>query len=76
MTEPRRLGLELEVGDSRRPLVRGCVDWTARRAHLAGRLAAILAALLSDGWLTRRREDRALRVTERGEDRLAALGIA
>ncbi|MDQ2689250.1 MAG: helix-turn-helix domain-containing protein [Chloroflexota bacterium] len=71
------LGLDLEVGDSRRPLVRGCTDWTARRPHLAGRLgAAILTALLSDGWLARRREDRALRVTERGEDRLAALGIA
>jgi DNA-binding transcriptional ArsR family regulator len=71
------LGLSLEVRESPRPLVRGCADWTARRAHLAGRLgAAMLSALLADGWLTRRRDDRALRVTARGEERFAALGIA
>lgn len=71
------LGVDLEVGSSRRPLVRGCVDWTARRAHLAGRLgAAVLTALIADGWVERRRHDRALRVTSRGADRFAALGIA
>jgi hypothetical protein len=36
----------------------------------------MLSALLADGWLTRRRDDRALRVTARGEERFAALGIA
>lgn len=71
------LGLPLVVVDSPRPLVRGCVDWTARRPHLAGRLgAAVLAAMLHEGWLARRREDRALRITEHGVERLAALGMA
>src|SRR5690606_16251746 len=31
------LGLPLTVVDSPRPLVRGCLDWTARRPHAAGR---------------------------------------
>lgn len=71
------LDLALEVSESSRPLVRGCSDWTARRPHLAGRLgAAVLTALLADGWLVRRREDRALKLTARGEERLAELGIA
>jgi len=71
------LSLPLQVAGSSRPLVRGCSDWTARRPHLAGRLgAAILSALLSEGWLARRRQDRALTVTERGQERFAALGLA
>lgn len=73
----QELGLACQVSQSSRPLVRGCADWTARRAHLAGRLgAAIFSALLAEGWLARRREDRALTITERGEDRFAALDIA
>lgn len=73
----QELGLALEVSQSSRPLVRGCADWTARRAHVAGRLgAAILAALLAEGWLARRRADRALTITPRGEERFAALDIA
>lgn len=70
------LSLPLQVSGSSRPLVRGCPDWTARRPHLAGRLgAAILSSLLSERWLTRRRHDRALKVTERGQERFAALDI-
>ena len=73
----RELGLTLQVSESARPLVRGCADWTARRAHLAGRLgAAVLSALLAEGWLARRREDRALSVTSRGAQRFAALDVA
>lgn len=73
----RELGLTLQVRESSRPLVRGCADWTARRAHLAGRLgAAVLSALLAEGWLARRREDRALSVTPRGAECFGALDIA
>src|SRR5690606_33490084 len=65
-----------QVSRSSRTLVRGCPDWTARRPHLAGRLgAAILSSLLSERWPTRRRHDRALKVTERGQERFAALDI-
>ncbi|WP_300265551.1 metalloregulator ArsR/SmtB family transcription factor [Microbacterium sp.] len=70
------LRLRLQISESSRPLVRGCPDWTARRPHLAGRLgAAILSALLSEDWLARRRHDRALRVTDRGQERFAALDL-
>jgi len=72
----RGLGLALTLAESPRPLVRGCTDWTARRSHLAGRLgAAILTALLTEGWLTRRRDDRSLRITPRGEEGFALFGI-
>lgn len=70
------LGLPLTVSDSARPLVRGCADWTARRPHLAGRLGtAVLTAMLADGWLVRRSEDRALRITSHGAERLESLDI-
>ncbi|AEH09020.1 MULTISPECIES: ArsR/SmtB family transcription factor [Protofrankia] len=50
------------------PVARGCLDWTEQQPHLAGRLGtAILAALLSKGWLLRRRHDRALDLTDEGE---------
>lgn len=70
------LGLELVVTDSSRPFVRGCLDWTERRPHVAGRLgAALLAAMLTDGWLSRRREDRSLRITPLGAARLDELRL-
>jgi DNA-binding transcriptional ArsR family regulator len=62
---------------TRRTFARPCLDWTERREHLAGSLAAALARALVDGpepWFVRRADDhRGLRVTERGRDRLADL---
>ena len=50
----------------RRPLARACTDWTERRPHLAGALgAALLTAMLDQGWLKRRPDGRALNVTAR-----------
>ncbi|HLT84014.1 MAG TPA: helix-turn-helix domain-containing protein [Phototrophicaceae bacterium] len=70
----RALGLRLDLAESARPLVRPCLDWTERRPHLAGRLGrAVLDAMLADGWVQRRRHDRALKVTPRGRDRLSAV---
>ncbi|MGF2949000.1 ArsR/SmtB family transcription factor [Microbacterium alcoholitolerans] len=70
------LGLELAVADSSRPFVRGCLDWTARRPHVAGRLgAAVLEAMLTGGWVARRRDDRALRITPLGAQRLDELRL-
>lgn len=56
----------------RRPLARGCVDWTVRRHHLAGALGAALTGRMFElGWIRRHREkDRALVVTETGADGL------
>jgi hypothetical protein len=53
-------------------MTRTCIDWTERRPHLAGALgAALLEAMLDQGWLKRRPDGRALNVTVRGRDALA-----
>jgi len=52
---------------SQRPPIRTCADWTERRPHVAGALgAALLARALADGWVTRTRTDRSLRITDAG----------
>lgn len=68
--------VELDAG-SRRPAVRGCLDWTERRPHIAGRLGThLLERLLAEGWVVRRSGDRSLRVTEAGDRMFAALARA
>ncbi|WP_432930791.1 ArsR/SmtB family transcription factor [Microbispora sp. CA-135349] len=61
------------LAQDRRPLVRGCVDWTARRHHLAGALGAELTARMFDrGWIRRRRpRERVLVLTDAGVHGLA-----
>lgn len=56
------------VRAGRRPLVRGCVDWTVRRHHLAGALGAALAHRMFDlEWIQRRRDrERAIGLTPDG----------
>jgi DNA-binding transcriptional ArsR family regulator len=65
---------------ARRRFARPCLDWTERREHLAGALAAALALALIDGpepWFVRRSDDhRGLRPTDLGRRRLAELGWA
>ena len=70
------LGLDPEpLLRSRRMLARDCLDWTERKPHLAGALpAALLARFLELGWLDRRRNDRALTITDLGQANLPALG--
>jgi hypothetical protein len=59
-----QLGAEL---NGRRPVARGCLDWTERREHLAGQAGAgICRALLNRGWITRIGSGRAVRVTPAG----------
>ena len=61
---------------SQRSFARSCLDWTERRPHLAGALGAALAeALLSQGWVERRANDRGLRVTSSGTGELRRLGM-
>ncbi|NUU25787.1 MAG: transcriptional regulator, partial [Streptomycetaceae bacterium] len=58
------------------PLLRFCVDWTEQRHHLAGRLGAAFATTLQAAdWLEPTPVRRALRPTELGTRRLAALGV-
>jgi DNA-binding transcriptional ArsR family regulator len=65
---------------ARRRLARPCLDWTERREHLAGSLAAAITQALVDGpepWFVRRSDDhRGLRTTELGRSRLADWGPA
>lgn len=69
----QRLGVNPdEVPSGRRRFAFAClVAWTERRAHLGGALAAaILAAMLEQGWVSRKSGTRALRVTAKGKHAL------
>lgn len=52
---------------SRRAALRPCLDWSERRPHLAGHLAAALACRCFEmDWVRRRKESRAVVLTEEG----------
>ncbi|WP_210574746.1 helix-turn-helix transcriptional regulator [Streptomyces sp. GESEQ-4] len=58
----------------RRPLARGCLDWTERRSHLAGVAGAALCRhALDAGWCVRIGSERAVKVTPSGERVLGEL---
>ena len=64
----RTLGFDIE-SRTRRPAVRGCLDWTQRRPHVAGRLGeAILTYLEEQDWVVRARNDRSLRLSDAGRE--------
>ncbi|MFH8404412.1 ArsR/SmtB family transcription factor [Streptomyces sp. NPDC018019] len=51
-----------------RPLVRYCVDWTEQRHHLSGAVgAALLERFISQEWVQRAPESRALKILPAGE---------
>jgi DNA-binding transcriptional ArsR family regulator len=61
------------AGKGRRVALRPCLDWSERRPHLAGALAAALACRCFEmGWVLRRKDSRAVRVTEEGRAALTA----
>ncbi|UIJ74017.1 ArsR family transcriptional regulator [Aurantimonas sp. HBX-1] len=62
-------GIDVDTfGAGKRPLCRTCLDWSERRAHLAGRLgAAILDRSIALGWLVRVPASRTLRISHAGE---------
>ena len=68
------LGIDTEnLRAGRRPLARGCLDWTERRHHLAGGLgAALLDSFRARDWLIPRNAPRALRLTTAGRQALAS----
>ena len=65
----RDLGLDVEAAlASRRPVCRTCLDWSARRHHLAGHIGAqLLAHCYETGWARRRRGTRIVDFSARGE---------
>jgi len=62
-------GIDADTLDSkRRPLCRTCLDWSMRRAHLAGALGgALLDRVYKLDWAKRDRKSRAVIFTLRGE---------
>ncbi|WP_126979386.1 ArsR/SmtB family transcription factor [Frigidibacter oleivorans] len=57
----------------RPPLCRDCLDWSARRSHLGGRLGrAFLSRMEAQGWLRRVEGSRAIRFTPPGARAFAA----
>jgi DNA-binding transcriptional ArsR family regulator len=70
------LGVDLEpLASQRRPLVRGCLDWSERELHVAGSLGAALTSRLFElGCIVRRDATRSVAVTERGHELFGELG--
>jgi len=66
----------LDVGAIRRSPRRfagTCIDWTQRRGHLNGALAAAITTRLFEvGWIERGQRSRSVRITKAGADGLAA----
>ena len=62
------LGVDLATRKgSARAYCRACLDWSERRPHIAGLLGAALCRRFLDlGWVERRRDTRALRITAAG----------
>src|SRR5262245_7246818 len=67
------LGIDLEAARKlRRKFAASCLDWTERRDHLGGALGAALADRLADlGCIGRKRNSRAVMVTDAGRRKLA-----
>jgi DNA-binding transcriptional ArsR family regulator len=68
------LGIPVDaLAAAKRPLCRTCLDWSARRPHLAGALgAALLARCYELGWARRIRESRVVQFSPAGERALRA----
>ena len=59
--------ISLTREQSRRVFCRPCIDWSERRAHLAGAVGAALAdRLMALRWIARKRDTRALTITPIG----------
>jgi DNA-binding transcriptional ArsR family regulator len=73
------LGIDLDqLQRQRRPLTRGCMDWSERELHLAGALGAALAERFFElGWIERHDGTRSVLVTDAGRAGLRReLGVA
>jgi len=60
------LGIDLaELEAQRRPVVRGCLDWSERELHVAGALGAALANRFFElGWIRRREGNRSVEIVD------------
>lgn len=66
----RQLGIDVEsVERARRPTIRACLDWTERKHHIGGGLgAALFRQMITKRWISRRPDQRVLRLTPTGRD--------
>jgi len=66
------IGIDLDaLAQRRRPLCRACLDWSARRHHLAGALgAALLARFVALGWARTAKGSRVVTFSASGESAL------
>ena len=74
----QELGIDLAALERlRRPIVRGCLDWSERELHVAGALGAALADRFFElGWIRRRDGNRSVEVTALGREAFSAeLGV-
>jgi DNA-binding transcriptional ArsR family regulator len=64
----KRLGIDVtSLPRTRRPLCRGCLDWSERRPHLAGLLGAeLLRHIYKERWARRDPDGRAVHFSPRG----------
>ena len=71
----RDLGIQVDAARaSRRPACRACLDWSARRHHLAGQVGAgLLARLYELRWAKRREGSRVVDFSPRGEREFRAV---
>jgi DNA-binding transcriptional ArsR family regulator len=72
----RGIEIDLDVLPQRSPRIfcRPCIDWTERRAHIAGVLGATLTRRYFElGWIERRRDSRAVAITAGGRDKFRDL---
>jgi DNA-binding transcriptional ArsR family regulator len=71
------LGIDIETQlRQRRSLLRPCLDWSERRFHLAGSLAAAFACRCFEAdWIERQAGSRAVRLTAAGEREFRNLGV-
>lgn len=70
-----KLGIDVDaVARQRRGFARPCLDWSERVPHLAGGLGAAIAGRCFElGWITRRADSRAVRLTAAGTTGLKTL---
>ena len=67
----RDLGIDVTASQRRRPLCRACLDWSARRHHLAGAVGtALLGRFIELGWARRVKDSRVVHFTPAGETSL------
>ncbi|MFY0611250.1 MAG: winged helix-turn-helix transcriptional regulator [Hyphomicrobiaceae bacterium] len=62
-------GIDVAAAETpRRPLCKSCLDWSARRSHLAGSLGRVmLDTLYKKRWAAREADSRVVRFTKAGE---------